>query len=560
MFRFFSNFAPRFSATLNRNMKIKIPEYQWLNHNGKFVAIAVILLLGFLLQFPYLREFPLFVHAWAQADWYSLAIGYVDNGMDFFHPQTMLYNKQDLGLWGSTITSVDFPIHVYCVAFLMKIFGNTAPWVFRCWTLLWSMIGVYFLYKLTFLLTKDWLKSLLPVMLVLTAPTYAYYACGFIPSIPSLTFAMIGLWGYLSYTEKDNVKYFYVGFACLTLSAMIRSSQVVLLIAVCSFEFLRLLKGKSHLRTIVAPVLICFSIYVAYYLWNKHLSNTYGSMFLGKLMLASDKSDLGYVLQNVEERWKFHYFQRLHHWIVVAAVLAGSVCAIIRQWKKSNSESACGKECKPLSYWYLWIIWLIGEILFVAAMVMQFSDHDYYFLDSLFLPIIMLLVLSLRQVKPISDYRKALIFAPLLVVLCVLMTVKAVEFQQLRRSDMNDPAVRSYNNFFKSDQLLDAAGISRDAKMLALFAYPKSSAFIEMHRRGYIVLDTKEAKVRKALIADYDYIVIENQIFREEFENHGYVLKYLKPVTRNEGITVCTLSDTLVSPTVESFFEQSVPQ
>lgn len=537
-------------------MNLKNIDYQKVNNNGKFITIAVILFISLLLQWRHLNEFPLHIHAWAQADWYSLAIGYVDNGMDFFHPQTMLYNKQDAGLWGATITSVDFPVHVYLVALFMKIFGTTAPWVFRCWTLLWSMIGIYFLYKISFLLTKDWIKSLLAAVIVLTAPTYVYYAGGFIPSIPALSFAMMGLWGYLSYTEKGNVRYFCFGFACLTLAAMIRSSQIVLLIAVCCFEFIRILKNESPLRKIIVPVLICFLFYISYFLWNKHLANTYDSMFLGKLMPASNKSDLDFVFQNVQQRWEFHYFQRIQHWVVAAAVILGSICAIIHKHKQKKTDNALEQSSKKLSYWYLTIIYILGELLFVGAMVMQFCDHDYYFLDSLFLPILLIFILSMRSIKSIDTIRKALISFPLIVILGAFMTVNAMDMQQVRRGYAEDPSLRSYRNFEHSDKLLDDAGISRDAKILTLFAYPKSSAFIQMQRRGYIVLTTDEKKVRKAITADYDYIVIENQIFREEFDNHGYVLQYLRPIIRNEGISVCELSDTIISPTVEDFFKE----
>ena len=94
----------------------------------------------FFLQRNYMDEYPTHIHAWAEQDHYALALGFINNGFDLFHPETMIYNKQFPGWWqepsATTITSADFPIHEYIVALLMKLFGTTSPWVFRLWTLL----------------------------------------------------------------------------------------------------------------------------------------------------------------------------------------------------------------------------------------------------------------------------------------------------------------------------------------------------------------------------------------------------------------------------------------
>lgn len=531
--------------------------YEKINKRGWMAAILVILLFGAFIHAKYLNEFPLYIHAWAQSDWYSISLGYVDNGFDFFHPQTMLYNKQDDGVWGSPITSVDFPVHEYVVALLMQLFGTTSPWVFRIWTCFVGMVGMFFLYKLTFLLTDDWIKSTGVVGIAMTAPSYAYYFSGFIPSIPSLTFVIIGLWGYFSYVRKGKTGYFHVGFACLTLAAMIRMPQVVPLVAVCCFEVLRMFRGESGWRDKVVTVGVSFACYIGFYLWNRYLQAEYGSMFLGRLLPARDMDDARYVYENVRERWMFHYFQRIQHWLVLAAVMAAAIAAVIRAVKgRHSSAKECISNTSRLSLWWFLGIYFLGAILYVVAMLRQFSNHDYYFLDSLFLPFILLLVLSLAQLPAAKRIRSGLVGALLLAILLIIMGKEAVQMQQLRREPF-DPALRCYEHFLGSDKLLDQAGISRDAKVVALFAYPKSSCFIQMQRRGYIVLNTDEKIVRKVLAADYDVIVIENDVLRQEFEAHGYVLKRLQPITGNEGIIVCTLSETPTADDAETLIERA---
>ena len=127
---------------------MKLIDYEKINAKGYLIAAVFIIALGIGIQFKYLNEFPAFIHAWAQDDRYALAIGFLDNGFDLFHPETMIYNKQFPGDWqvayDTTITAVDFPIHEYIVALLMKLFGTTSPWVFRLWTMISSFIGLFF--------------------------------------------------------------------------------------------------------------------------------------------------------------------------------------------------------------------------------------------------------------------------------------------------------------------------------------------------------------------------------------------------------------------------------
>jgi len=59
----------------------------------KIEIIGILILIigfGFLFQFEYLNEFPSYIHAWAQSDRYALSLGFIENGFDFFKPQTYI--------------------------------------------------------------------------------------------------------------------------------------------------------------------------------------------------------------------------------------------------------------------------------------------------------------------------------------------------------------------------------------------------------------------------------------------------------------------------------------
>lgn len=84
------------------------------------LALLLIVVAGVYIQYPYMNEFPSFIHAWSQSDRYAIALGFLNNDLDLFHPETYIYNKQFPNWWNyayeNTVTSVDFPFLEYIVA------------------------------------------------------------------------------------------------------------------------------------------------------------------------------------------------------------------------------------------------------------------------------------------------------------------------------------------------------------------------------------------------------------------------------------------------------------
>ncbi len=96
-----------------------------LSKRSLIIILIIIILFGLFIQYPYMNEFPSFIHAWSQSDRYSIALGFVNNDLDLFHPETFIYNKQFPHKWNyaydNTITSVYFPILEYVVAIISSL-------------------------------------------------------------------------------------------------------------------------------------------------------------------------------------------------------------------------------------------------------------------------------------------------------------------------------------------------------------------------------------------------------------------------------------------------------
>jgi len=65
-----------------------------LKRTPEISIAALLVFFAIYFHWGHFSDFPNFTHAWAQADHYALAIGFTQNGLDFFHPQTFVLNHQ----------------------------------------------------------------------------------------------------------------------------------------------------------------------------------------------------------------------------------------------------------------------------------------------------------------------------------------------------------------------------------------------------------------------------------------------------------------------------------
>ncbi len=519
--------------------------------SAHILPLILVAVVAMIIGVRHLNEPPAYIHAWSQADNYSMAIGFTHNGCDLLHPQTLIYNKQQKGYDDpiSLVTACDFPLHHWIAGILMKVTGSTQPWVFRGLTLAVAILGLWAFYLLAFVLTRSRVKSLLATVLVATAPSYAYYSSSFLPTVPALSLAMGGLLFYVLYLRDDKLWTLYVSLLLLTLAMMTRTSFAVLWVAVACFQGLRILRKEARFSTSWLPFVAGIVLFAAWWLWNAHLRQEYGSLFLSSLLPVKSLENARYVLQNVHDRWRFHYFQQMQHWFFVLMAV-GAVVTLMVKGKQPHGED------KRLSIWWLLAFWFFGELLFVAAMSKQFCDHDYYFLDSLFLPIALLLVVLLSVVPNLTKSWSQLMATIIVLFFCGFMTVEACHMQRERRLEGVD-ALQTAIRYKTANAMLEKAGYgSQELRFLTLFSYPQNTPFVMMDREGYAVMWTDSNVVAHALTFDYDYILVEDEVYRREFAAAPFqILPRLQRIAGNGEISVCTLSDSVLHPTAEHFFE-----
>lgn len=503
--------------------------------------LVLIIGFGFIFQYKYLNEFPSHIHAWAQSDRYALSLGFLDNGLNFFNPQTLVYNHQFPEKWtipsSKTITAVDFPIHDYIPALLMKMLGNTSVWVFRMYILFYSFLGLFFLFKFTFAITKDYIKSVFVVVFTATSPVYVYYQAGFLPTIPSLSNAIIGVYFYHRYLTENKNKDFWLSLLILTLAALSRTTFAIPIVAMLAVEFIRLLKKKTKLNlgSRLIPVGISVFSLASYLLYNGYLREKYGSLFLNHILPPDNFGEVKEIITYVYENWFFHYFTRVHYVIFSVFIVLSFYFISIRKSANQKANSCLG----------LFILtYLFGCFIFAYLMLRQFSAHDYYFLDTFFLPIIMSLIVILSVIPRADKIGFKIVTVTTFFVITYLLILQPIKSQEKRReTGFWDRTEATINNFKNSSQFLDSLGISRSSKILVLDAVAPNIPFILMQRKGFAVMKANQKNMEEALKWDYDYIVIQNEYFIPEIYNrYPGILSKLNKIANNGEISVCTLS------------------
>jgi hypothetical protein len=509
----------------------------------------VICVVSFLFQFKTLNQFPQYIHSWAQCDRYALALGFIDNGGDFFHPQTYVMNNQFPGEFmvprQTTITSVDFPIHDYVVSFVMRIAGSTEPWCFRLYVLLYSMAGLYFLYKLTALFTPSLTRGLFVVLFALSSPVFLYYQAGFLPTIPSLANAMIGLYFFVYFLKTQQRKFFFWCLLFVTLAALARLPFAILLVAIGCFEACDVLKNKRIDAYKFLGFVLSIACIIGYYIYNGYLRKQYGSLFLNYIIPATSVSDFTEFTKTAVKKWSFQYFNILSYALFAIAALGG----IYNTLRNRKNLTTLEKQ-----FLFLICILFCGCGLYYVLMCYQFMNHDYYFLDTFYLPLVALFLFFVVKWPQLSIPKSKLLGALSLLVFVPVFMFSHKKLQE--RIDLSYTGESSTaDNYTGADRLLDSLRIPKDAKLLVFGNEGSNNAFILLKRKGFVIIEPDSAKIATALQWAYDFIVVDDEAMISKVYAHDpLIISKIRKVGGNGKISVYKKDKTIPTLTEKEFF------
>lgn len=522
-----------------------IPTYSLLTKKQGWLFIAILVIYCITIHFNHFGEMPSGIHTWTQSDHYALARGFVENDLNFFRPQTLAYPYHYPATFNpanpSLVTAIDFPIHNYIPAVIMKITGSESPLIYQLYMLLISVIGLIYLFRLSFLINKSVTLALLIVAFVACSPVFTFYQIRFIPSVPSLCTAIIGLYYGMLYRQTKQIRHFALGLIFLGLSAMTRLTFVIPFAAWIGQAFLDLFKETTDRRKRIFWMGLTTFLFLCSYGYNYYLRTEFGSLFLSKLMPATSVSQLLELTTYIIQTWKTDYLTKAHYLLIVLGIVYWFYNRI-----RNGKQRFFGTP-----NWFLLFLFS-GSIVFYIAMCRQFPAHDYYFIDNFFVPVIVLILFLSRAIAPQTQVGKRILFGFTFIAIAgmMLLNIKKQEFRHESERWGENNLINK--NFEHSEALLDQFHIGKNEKLVVLDRMAWNVPFYFMHRTGYVIMTVNKTKLNECLDLPVNYYVFQNETFLlNAYKVNPHIIERLEILGTDGKITICKKT----SPQKKTLFE-----
>jgi hypothetical protein len=234
-------------------------------------------------------------------------------------------------------------------------------------------------------------------------------------------------------------------------------------------------------------------------------------------------------------------------YFILLALIAITLILFIRKNENPNPS---------ISYLKLFLLIDFGGcLLFFFAMMQQFSNHDYYFIDTFYLPIFLLLIALFSRVqKVIQNIPTYIQISTLIICVCIMLEeAHATQIDKRITGNWDKTATLVYD-YENLDLKLDSIGIPRNAKILVLDAVAPNIPFIQMKRNGYVVVTTSRENLQNALKFPFNYIAIQDNWFMNDiYLNYPEIIDLLNKKSDLGAVSIYTLRDKPIQTSLFDF-------
>lgn len=348
------------------------------------------------------------------------------------------------------------------------------------------------------------------------------------PSIPSLSNLIIGVYFYCRFIKEQVSKLWILAIVFLTLTVLSRTSYLFFYLSIFAIELYRQYHFKKVNWLVIKSAAFSIMVVAGYFIYNLFLRKEYGSLFLSHTMPADNFEEFKYFAKLAWDNLKTVYFSKKQYYIILFLLLF-SLLFIVRQRIKNHNRFGI------LLAVFIWI----STFAFFISMEQQFINHDYYFLDSFMFPILFTVILAVGQVRKFK-FDSALYLT--VIVGCVFFFRKDANAEQLKAYTVTPWDVTSitYNNFKNFEKVLTKNNVPKDAIILCYNANPPNLPFYYMKREGIPVLDYKAELIKTTIDWNYDYMVFQNEMFLTTvYEVYPEIINHFEIIDTDGKVSLC---------------------
>jgi 4-amino-4-deoxy-L-arabinose transferase-like glycosyltransferase len=293
------------------------------------LSILAIALRLVLINQPYIDRW-----SWRQSDVATIARNFANNGFRFAYPQI------DWAGSAPGYVGTEFPILPFLAAICYR-FAGVHEWIGRSQSVIFLAVSLPFF----FLLVREIFGSTVAVWATFFysfAPLNVFAGRSFMPDVPSLSLAIIGLYFFLRWTDGESPTSFFAAGIATSLSILIKVTSIV----------------------IAAPLL-----FLAWRKWRWNFLKRGDLWLFAAITLLPSAVWYWHAHQIAERFYPYHFFGenglRIEsfswYWDIARETATSSLTPILTVMALIGLFVAPRSKYSGLFYW-----WLVGMILFVV--------------------------------------------------------------------------------------------------------------------------------------------------------------------------------------------------
>lgn len=476
--------------------------------NIAFFAIAVVALFFIYDYHEILPKRPQSVHQWRQCDGASIALSYANNGLNPFRPA----NHNQLSKDGKVVA--EFPIVYYIDGVLIRIFGHSDE-VIRGVNILLFFFGLFYLFRISLLITRNTLLALFPVVLAFSLPVLTFYAASSLPNIPAFSFMIAGLYYCIVFYRDRKIPVLVSAVIFCSIAGMIKSTTLLPFMAFLgAVLYGGLKKNQLHIQwkhwlILGLPILMTLGWILVARQYNAAYDAEEIFLMTIKPIWNLDREFIDKTSERIMKIWMLDYT-----YIPMLLFLAACGLGFLVLPQKQTGALKAGM-----------ILLLAGSIAYLYLFFEQFYHHDYYVIELYFL----VLASALALLYLLKDDRLPVKGRQGIYILVAVITVLNIRYtdREMHARYTIDNQYNNYNDvFFDVTPKLRDAGIQRDDKVLVVNDRSPNISLYLMNQIGRTRFPEglDSTIVAGIMEEDIQYIICKPH----DLEERPYIRPYLK--------------------------------
>mgnify|MGYP001177109014 CR=1 FL=1 len=426
---------------------------------------------------------PYGMHFMRQTDSLSFVSQYFNNGYDFFNPK--LFNLKNI----DGRAACEFPITYYFTALLYSILGPKI-YLLKLLHLIVSFSGLFYVFRLAFLILQDYLYAILTALFLCTSTVYNFYAFNYLPDTPALAFIFMA-WYYVFRYQTDGKRTTAAkAFVLFTLGSLIKVTYLINPIALLIYYIFMYIYKKEHLQglknkglilkygSINLMLVLSWNAYILYYN-QQYDSYSFNTAALPIWDLAPNA--IMHVWDFVVDFWYTSYFAHSSFHLLIILAL---VQLILMKKNNYNITLIVG-------------LLFLGSICFGLLFYTQFKDHDYYFLT--FMPFIILLFIN--GINTLKNNYQSYKFQWILKCIIAIIVVAGINYSKKKLTERYQHSMDEYSRMglliSKHKMEIEHLEIPKDAKVILAPEPSQNGGLFYINRMGWTFSSIEEISKKK---------------------------------------------------------------